>query len=387
MNGVYEFLAQDRVVFGEPAAEAVSELASQYGATRVFLVVSKSLNRLTDEVDIIRQSLGVRYLGTFDDCAEHTPRASVIALTQQLRTTQPDLVVTVGGGTPIDTVKLALLCLAENVQDEQTLGQWRITVDSQGHRHTPLVGKPPFRQVVVPTTLSAAEFTNLGGSTDPVRQVKDLYTGREIGAMAVILDPAITRHTPQWLWLATGVRSLDHAVETICSNSHQPFTDATCLHGLGLLSRGLRRVKQDPLDLSARLDCQLGVWLCATGIMRVPMGASHGIGHQLGAVAGVPHGHTSCVLLPAVLRYNESVNGARQQLVAQALGSTQTPAHEQLQNLINDLALPSTLSEVNVHRSQFDAIAEGALENMFVRANPRPITTREQVFAILESCS
>lgn len=98
MNGVYEFLAQDRVVFGEPAAEAVSELAAQYGAKRVFLVVSKSLNRLTDEVDIIRQSLGVRYLGTFDDCAEHTPRASVIALTQHLRTAQPDLVVTVGGG-------------------------------------------------------------------------------------------------------------------------------------------------------------------------------------------------------------------------------------------------------------------------------------------------
>lgn len=387
MNGVYEFLAQDRVVFGEPAAGAVSQLATQYGAERVFLVVSKSLNRLTDEIDLIRQSLGVRCVGTFDDCTEHTPRASVIALTKHLRSAQPDLVVTVGGGTPIDTVKLALLCLAENIQDEQALGQWRITVDSQGQRHTPQVGKPPFRQVVVPTTLSAAEFTNLGGSTDPVRQVKDLYTGREIGALAVILDPAITRHTPQWLWLATGVRSIDHAVETICSNSHQPFTDATCLHGLGLLSHGLRRVKQEPSDLSARLDCQLGVWLCATGIMRVPMGASHGIGHQLGAVAGVPHGHTSCVLLPAVMRYNLSVNAARQQRVAQALGSPQTPAHEQLQALIRELALPSTLIEVNVQRSQYDAIADGALQNMFVRANPRPITTREQVFEILESCS
>lgn len=386
MKGVYEFLAQDRVVFGEPAAQAVAQVVEQYGAWRVFLVVSKSLNRLTDEIEQIRRSLGTRYIGTFEDCVEHTPRASVLALTQRLRKAAPDLVVTVGGGTPIDTVKLALLCLAENIHDEQTLGQWRITVNAEGQRHTPLIGKPPFRQVVVPTTLSAAEFTNLGGSTDPVRQVKDLYTGREIGAMAVILDPAITRHTPPGLWLATGVRSLDHAVETICSGSHQPFTDATCLHGLGLLSHGLRRVKQEPLDLSARLDCQLGVWLCATGIMRVPMGASHGIGHQLGAVAGVPHGLTSCVLLPAVMRYNLSANAARQDRVAQALGEPQTPAHELLQALIHELALPSTLGEVNVHRWQFDAIADGALQNMFVRANPRPITTRAQVMEILESC-
>jgi maleylacetate reductase len=386
MKGVYEFLAQDRVIFGEPAAQAVVQTANHCGAKRVYLVASKTLNRKTDELEKIRHALGDRYLETFDECVEHTPRASVIALARRLRAAKPDLVVTIGGGTPVDTVKLALLCLAENVDDEQTLGNYRIQVDAQGKRHVPAVGDPPVRQVVLPTTLSAAEFTNLGGCTDPVRQVKDLYTGRQIGAMVVILDPAITRHTPMWLWLATGVRALDHAVETICSNDHQPFTDATCLHGLKLLTRGLEQVKNNPEDLDARLDCQLGVWLSATGITRVPMGASHGIGHQLGAVAGVPHGHTSCVLLPAVMRYNESVNAMRQAMISQALGQPDIAAHELVAGIIRGLGMPTSLRDVGVKREQFEAIADGALQNMWVRANPRPVDTKEQVFEILESC-
>ena len=386
MNGMYEFLAQDRVIFGEPSAQAVAQTADQYQSGRVYLVASKSLNRKTDEINKIRQALGTRWVGTFDHCVEHTPRTSVIELTRALRAAKPDLVVTIGGGTPVDTVKLALLCLAENVDDEQTLGNYRIQVNAQGERFIPSVGKPPVRQVVIPTTLSAAEFTNLGGCTDPVRQVKDLYTGREIGAMVVILDPAITRHTPQWLWLATGVRALDHAVETICSTGHQPFTDATCLHGLPMLCRGLQQVKEDPENLDARLACQLGVWLSATGIMRVPMGASHGIGHQLGAVAGVPHGHTSCVLLPAVMRYNEAVTRERQALISKALGSPERSASEIVADVIQSLDMPGTLRAVGVKREQFDAIAHGALQNMWVRANPRPIDTAAQVVEVLESC-
>lgn len=386
-TGVYEFLAQDRVIFGEPAAQAALQTAEHYQAKRVYLVASKTLNRNTDEIDKIRQALGQRYADTFDQCVEHTPRASVIELARRLRSAKPDLIVTIGGGTAIDTVKLALLCLAENVDNENTLGEFRIQVNAQGERQIPKVGKPPVRQVVIPTTLSAAEFTNLGGGTDPVRQVKDLYTGREIGAMVVILDPAITRHTPQWLWLATGVRAIDHAVETVCSNGHQPFTDATCLHGLQLLCDGLKRVKQDPQDLAARMDCQLGVWLSATGIMRVPMGASHGIGHQLGAVAGVPHGHTSCVLLPAVMRYNQAVNADRQALIAKALGARDRAAHELIHEVINELGMPTTLQQVGVKPEQYQAIADGALQNMWVRANPRPIDSAEQVFEILRSCS
>src|SRR5258707_12623377 len=99
-----------------------------------------------------------------------------------------------------------------------------------------------------------------------------------------MLDPAVTVHPPEWLWLSTGIRAVDHCVEGTCSGAANPFADAQALHGLALLTRGLPRVKADPADLQARPDCQLGSWLSigppAAG---VPMGASPGLGHGPGA--------------------------------------------------------------------------------------------------------
>jgi alcohol dehydrogenase class IV len=196
----------------------------------------------------------------------------------------------------------------------------------------------------VPTTLSGAEFSDLAGVTNPATQSKDLYTGRYIGAQVVILDPALTVHTPEWLWLSTGIRAIDHAMETICSRAPQPFTDATCLHSLTLLSAALRRVRAEPEDLDARLDCQLGVWLASTGLNRIPWGASHGIGHQLGAVANVPHGHCSCVLLPSVLRYNAPADTGQQALAARALEGADSSSADAVAELVTELGQPRTLA-------------------------------------------
>ncbi len=384
LNGKYEFLAQDRVVFGRPAGEAVAEQVELYRAQKVFLVSSKTLSRKTDVVDTIRRTLGARFAGLFDETIQHVPRESVIACADSVRRAEPDLIVTIGGGTPIDTVKIALVCLAENVRSVEALGEYRVQVRPDGTRHAPAVGRPPLRQIVVPTTLSAAEFSNLGGCTDLARKVKDLYTGREIGAQVAILDPRLTVHTPDWLWLSTGIRAVDHAVETICSRAPQPFTDATCLHALAMLDRSLRRNKERPDDLDARLDSQLGAWLASTGLGRIEWGASHGIGHQLGAVADVPHGHTSCVLLPSVLAYNKPVNGPRQQQIATALGRPNDDAAEAIGDLILALGMPRTLRDVGVKREHYDFIANGAMQNMMVRSNPRPITAPAQVKEILD---
>ncbi len=312
------------------------------------------------------------------------PRESVIACADAVRRAAPDLIVTVGGGTPIDTVKVALVCLAENLRDVAALGDYRVQVRPDGTRHVPAVGKPPVRQIVVPTTLSAAEFSNLGGCTDLARKVKDLYTGREIGVQVAILDPRVTIHTPDWLWLSTGIRAVDHAVETICSRAPQPFTDATCLHALAMLNRSLPRNKAMPSDLDAQLDSQFGAWLASTGLGRVEWGASHGVGHQLGAVADVPHGHTSCVLLPSVLRYNKPTNGEAQKQVATAMGRPNDEAADAIGDLISALGMPRTLRDVGVKKEHYDFIASGAMQNMMVRSNPRPISTPDQVKEILD---
>ncbi|MGA9322214.1 MAG: iron-containing alcohol dehydrogenase [Xanthobacteraceae bacterium] len=384
LSGVYEFLPQDRVIFGRPASEAVAETADRMAKRRLLIVASRTLNRKTDVISKIRSALGERCLGVFDECVEHVPRASVLALASAVRNSEPDLIVTVGGGTPIDTVKVMLLVLAAGVDDEPGFDGMRIRVGADGTRVIPAIKDPPLRQIIVPTTLSGAEFSNLGGSTDPARNVKDLYTGRLIGGQVIILDPAVTVHTPPGLWLSTGIRAVDHAVETICSRKPQPFTDATCIHALRLLSKSLPANRADPADLAGRLDSQLAVWLATTGLGRVDWGASHGIGHQLGAVANVPHGHCSCVMLPSVLRWNRSVNAPQQAVVAQAMGAGDGDAAAAVAKLVESLGQPTRLRDVGVQPRHYDAIADGAMQNVFVRSNPRPITEPAQVREMLE---
>jgi alcohol dehydrogenase class IV len=384
LSGSYEFLAQDRVIFGRPAAVAVLETADRVGKQRLLIVASKTLSRKTGVVANIRDALGARCVGLFDECVEHVPRASVLALAAMVRAHAPDLIVTVGGGTPIDTVKVMLLAMAAGVTDESGFDAMRIRVEADGRRIVPSFGDPPLRQIIVPSTLSGAEFSNLGGCTDPVRKVKDLYTGRLIGGQVVILDPAITLHTPTWLWLSTGVRAIDHAVETICSRKPQPFTDATCIHALRLLSKSLRTNHTNPDNLDGRLESQLAVWLATTGLGRVDWGASHGIGHQLGAVANVPHGHCSCVMLPSVLRWNKEFNAGQQAVVAQALGASDGDAAAAVSMLIERLGQPTRLRDVGVQPSHYDAIAAGAMQNVFVRSNPRPVNGADDVREILD---
>ncbi|QKS26747.1 iron-containing alcohol dehydrogenase [Vreelandella titanicae] len=384
ISGQYEFLAQDRVVFGVPAAQAVLEQAEHLGAQRVFVVSSKTLNRNTEVIKHICHALGERFVGLFDECVAHVPRDSVLKAATEVRAADPDLIVTVGGGTPIDTVKVLLICLAHDLYRAEQLDDYRVRVNEDGSKVIPAVASPPLRQIIVPTTLSGAEFSKIGGASDPIRQVKDLYIGREIGGQVVILDPALSIHTPDWLWLSTGLRAVDHAVETICSRQPQPFTDATCLHGLRMLSASLRINHERPDDLEARLNSQLGVWLASTGLGRVDWGASHGIGHQLGAVAGVPHGYCSCVILPSVLRYNYSVNADQQQLISGALGQPEALAADLVGALIRDLGLPETLQDVSVKRAHFEAIARGGMQNMMVRSNPREINCPEDILEILE---
>ncbi|MBD24187.1 MAG: alcohol dehydrogenase [Candidatus Marinimicrobia bacterium] len=383
-SGVYEFSNMDRIIFGRAAKEAITETAAKLGKSRLMIVASKTLNRQTSTISEIKIALGEQCVGVFDECVEHAPRASVLALVARIKKLEPDLIVTIGGGSPMDTVKVSLTCIAENVTDLSGFDRIRISLAPDGKRIVPDVKDPPLRQIIVPTTLSGAEFSSVAGATDPVRKVKDIYSAKMVGGQVLILDPAITIHTSEKLWLSTGIRAIDHAVESICSHRPQPFVDANCLHALGMLSRSLRAVKKNPEDLDARLECQLGVWLASTGIGQIDWGASHGIGHQLGAVAGVLHGHCSCVMLPSVLRYNKGINSERQTMIARAMGQPSKSAADAVAELIADLEQPGNLRAVGVTRDHFNAIATGAMQNFHVRANPRPISSTKDIIEILE---
>jgi alcohol dehydrogenase class IV len=362
-TGVFNYLEQDRVHFGTPAAEALLTEATQRKAQRIFVVTSKSLNRKTNAVTQALVQIAPRVVGLFDECIEHTPRETVIALAQQVRAAQADLIVSIGGGTVIDTVKVALVALAEGLDNIEQLDNWHMRVAADGSRVVPQPRTPPCRQIAVPTTLSGAEFSDLGGCTDARHGTKQGYTGAFIGAASVILDPRITVHTPDKLWLSTGIRAVDHAVEALCSVNAQPLIDATSVRALALLGRSLTRYASAPADLDAT------AWA-----MR----------WALGADSGVPHGITSCVLLPTVMRYNAAACPQQMTEIATALGQPHQSAADQVEALIARLGLPTRIGQLGIHRERLAIIAQKGMANPWVHTNPQPIRDVAQLQALLE---
>ena len=384
-SGRVVFGQMDEVVFGKPAAETVADLARRAGAERVFLMVSGTLNRETKEIERIRTALGNKCAAVFDRTPPHTPRKAVIEATEMARAAGADLIVTVGGGSVTDAAKAVQLCLANDIRSAEALDALRPVKGPDGTIGPPPCKAPTVRQIAVPTTLSAGEFSAISGVTDERTRVKELFRHPRIIPSAVVLDPAITVHTPEWLFLSTGIRAVDHCVEGICSPEAHPYADAQALRGLSLLVGGLPRVKADPSDLQARLDCQIGAWLSMGPLASgVPMGASHGIGYVLGAAFDVPHGHTSCIMLPAVMRWNKVANAERQAMVAAAMGRPGEEAGDLLDAFIDGLGMPRSLSAVKIGREHFDRIAEQAMGTPWVPRNPRRIDGPAQVREILD---
>ena len=382
--GIFSIPAQERIVHGRPAAAAVLAEAERLGAQRVFTVSGRSLGALADgPLQRIQAALGSRWAGGYAAVRAHSPREDVMAAANAARACGADLLVGVGGGSAIDAAKAVLVCLWHDLRSTEAMEPYRSGAAAAGAQ--PI--QPPagaIRMLAVSTTLSAPEFTAMAGITDSASHAKQVFVHRLLVPLVAVLDPAATLHTPEGLLYSTAIRSVDHAVECYCSALATPATEALSLQGLALLARALPAIKADPASLQPRLTAQFGMWQAIAALAAgVQTGASHGIGYALGAGFGVPHGHTSCVLLPAVMRWNAAVNGARQQALAAAMGAPHRPAHELVAELIAHLGQPGSLRAVGLREDQLGELAEHAMAYPPVRANPRPITSAAQVREIL----
>lgn len=385
MGGEIQCSALEKVIFGRPAAEALAEEVDALGAKRVFLLASRTLSQETDEIDKVRAALGDRLAGVYEGMPAHTPRPSVIEAADQARACNADLLVTLGGGSVTDAGKVLLVALTHNVTTPDGLEPFHVRVEADGTVVHPDFEGPSIRAIAIPTTLSGGEFNPLGGATDLNKNLKEGYEHRDLAPRTVILDPALTRHTPEWLWLSTGVRALDHAIETLSSLQSNAYCDGLAESALRLLVEGLPRVKADPGDLEARLNCQIGMWQSMVPVVSgVPMGASHAIGHVLGGSCNVPHGHTSCVMTPYVLAFNAPVNADRQKRISACFGDPARAASELADRFIRNLGMPRTLSEVGIAPDKFEMIANNTMHDFWARTNPRPVSEAADILGILE---
>ncbi len=264
----------------------------------------------------------------------------------------------------------------------------------------PDIVAPSVSIISIPTSLSGGEYNHRGGGTNDHNHRKYSFSHPTKGPALIILDSQLTTTTPERWWLSTGVRAVDHCVEAMCSLESTPACDEDASKGLRLLIPGLLRCKKDPKDIKARFDCQLGVIESTKpgSLHGVPMGASHGIGHQLGPL-GVGHGETSCILLPAVCKYNITVNGEQQRKVAEVLWAEDDAVEvlegaelgreaelgDLLDAIFRALGMPRTLAQFGIEGEDvLGRLAENSLKDRWAAKNPRSLTEKSQVLEILE---
>lgn len=386
----YIYPSIERVVYGDDALSSLRRACESLNARRVLLLTTPSLAGTSLQLRV-QEMLGELCVGLISDVVQHVPVNAVTRALTLAHDFRPDLIVSLGGGSVTDTAKALSAGLAGGYTDAVSLYRHRIVFTYPNKVvMSPLSGSP-IPIVSIPTTLSAAEYDGIFGMTS-LGGTKDLYSDDRLTPKVVVLDPLATMLTPERLWLGTGIRALDHAVETYVSRTATPPTDAAALHAIELLVHNLPASKRDPQDLQARLNCLVAGWLSMFGVANVTLGLSHGIGHQIGALCGVPHGETSAVMLPSVLDRMKGAVPDRLSDIAEAMGSSvsglspeqaASAGVDAIRGFITGLDLPTKLSEVGVDKQSFPAIARASMSDMVVAFAPI-LVTEQDILELLE---
>jgi len=342
LSGEYPLKQLERVVFGAGSIARLGNEVERLGASRAVVVTGRTLGA-SPLLDRVTAALGTRCVHVFTGARQHVPSPSVADLAQALDAHRADCVVSFGGGSPIDAAKAAAA----------TTRSW-------------------LPHIAVPTTLSAGEFTAVVGITDPATLVKHAIVDPRLAPRVVVLDPELTAETPRWLWAASAMRAVDHAVETLYADHRHPVSAAQAERGLALLAAHLGP-SLDPAALDHRLHCQTAAWMSVQGIAYAGLGLSHALGHQIGPRWNVAHGVTSCIMLPHAMRVIAGRTPERFEAIARALGVPFDRAEPiagaracagAVAALVAQLELPARLREVGVPQEGLDDLASVVHEVM-----------------------
>lgn len=375
-----------RVVQGPGASAELGRELDAAGYGRALVVTGRTVGASSQFLALV-DGLGDRVVDVFTRVEAHNPVERVLELIARTREIGADAIVAIGGGSPIDAAKLAALGAAEGVTTVEQLADFAIQFEYPSTVRVRPLSAAPLPVFAVPTTLSAAEWDGFAGSVDHARDTKDLTRYLELTPELVFLDPVLCAQTPRDLWAQTGVRALDHAVETAYARNAHPYTTWLAAGALDLLAANLPRSVADPDDLEAALNCQVAAWMSIIGVHNVSLGLSHAIGHQLGAL-GIPHGVTSCIMLPHVMRFLEPVTVEEQRAMATVLARAQGSAEvgsaaDHVELLLGQLGVPRRVSDYGIPREKMHVVAKAALGDLVVRESPRTVD-EAAVYELLE---
>ncbi|WP_236794392.1 maleylacetate reductase and hydroxyquinol 1,2-dioxygenase domain-containing protein [Amycolatopsis sp. GM8] len=326
-----------RIVFGAGTLVTVPDEVERLGRARVLVLASPDLAELGDRVE---KALGPLAVARFDGATMHTPVEVTTTALGVLREAGADCVVAVGGGSTTGLAKA-------------------------------LASRTGVDQVVLPTTYAGSEVTPVLGET--ADGVKTTHSSPEILPETVIYDVELSADLPVPMSVTSAVNALAHAVEALYSPEAEPVTDALALDAITLLTRGLRRLRQDPRDLGTRADLLRGAWLAGTCLGSVGMGLHHKLCHTLGGSFDLPHAPTHTVVLPHAMAYNAAAAPDAMRRIAEAIGAVRgEDAPAAVFDLIQEAGGPTSLCELGLAETDLDRAAELASATPY--PNPAALT-------------
>jgi alcohol dehydrogenase class IV len=370
-----------RVVFGANAVNDAGQELDALGASRALLVTDRDL-AAGPLVARVAKALGKRLAGVFGDVVGDSAVEVVEEGAARGRAVGADSVVSVGGGSAMDSAKMIAVLLTEG-------GALR---DYQGFQ---MLRRPLIPHLAVPTTAgTGSEVTYVAVIRDAAAERKLLFGDYHLVPRTAILDPTLTTGLPARLTGGTGMDAACHAVEALHSLQREPIADAMALHALRLIREHLPTAVSEPLDLRARGQMLIAACLAGSAFGNAQVGVVHALAHTVGARYRVHHGTANAILLPHCILYNADTCGDRYRLVAEALGAevrglsdeaASRAAAEAVWELTRKVGMPQRLRDVGVPREGLARCAEEALSDGSIVYNPKPVFDPGETLGILEA--
>lgn len=381
---MYEGLIRDwpkTVCYGRGSVTRLPELMTDLGRKRAFVVCGRSVAS-GPMLEAVRKALGGSLAGVYDKISAHTPYSEVVQATESFNACGADAIISVGGGSTIDSGKGIALLKATGGEFEP----YAIDFGRKGMDRAPMPD-PGVAHIAVPTTAgSSSDVMPTAGIRDPEKREKKLFWDEKMVPDATVLDPEMAIHASPELSAHTGMTAMARCIESLYALTRQPITTGLALHGARLLRRALPRVIEKPGDLDARADCQMACLMSGTAGINTMVCLVHAIGHIFGGRHGLQHGVAHSILLaPAMRRLLPSL-GAGQLWVAEAMGvrtdgllpdEAGMQAADAVAALVRSLPVPQSLTEAGLSEADVGPIAAAAMNDYMMPHCPRPVAVEE----------
>ncbi len=369
-----------RIVFGVDSLKDLSAEVNELKCSKAFLVTDKGLVEagLAEKVE---KALGSKHVGTFDGCPQDSGVHIVNQAAELAKEKGTDILVSLGGGSVIDTAKGMAILLKEGGKLEDHYGLQLFT-------------RPQTPHIAIPTTAgTGSEVTWAYVVKDWDKNQKILCGDDHIIPNTAILDPVLTQGLPPRITAFTGMDALTHAIEAIHALQAEPMTDIMAYGAIRLIMQYLPICVENGDDLFARGQQQIAATAAGVAFSNAQIGLVHAAAHSAGALYNVPHGLANSILLPHCMEYNMDECADRYALVAEAMGvkekgmSDEEATHaaiEAIFALTKRIGLPQKLSEVGVEESGLEEVAELSLSDGSIVYNPKMIFEADQVMEVLK---